>query len=186
MANSPLEFVYVSQWLFFSLGRRMRNFTSRIASPRSLNTVPRSSRSLAWLRLLLLVEELSVAGEVDLGEAAGSWAANAGAMAAARTMIHRWRCIMLLPDFLDDRAGSRDAITIIRSLLVELFLFFFFFVVVKQVAVLGYLHFLLILVVFIIFLLIVGNDIEMNGMRLRNFQLRFALWATQDFAFFHF
>ena len=67
-------------------------------------------------------------------------------------------------------------------LLVQFFLFFF---VVKQVAVFGDFHFSSSSSV-VIFLLVVGNDVQVNGMRLRNFQLRFALWATQDLAFFHF
>jgi hypothetical protein len=89
----------------------MRNFTSRIASPRSLNTVPRSSRSFTWLRLLLLVEELSVAGELDPDEVAGSWAEDASthAIIVARTMIHRRRCITFLPECSDVLRRARDA-----------------------------------------------------------------------------
>jgi hypothetical protein len=52
--------------------------------------------------------------------------------------------------------------------------------------------FLAALIAFVLFFLVVlfvgiiGDEVEVDGMRLRDFELRFALGATQDFAFFDF
>jgi hypothetical protein len=67
------------------------------------------------------------------------------------------------------------------SFFVELFLFFF---LVQQIAVLG--HLCLLFVILIIVLFVVGDDVQMNRVDLRNFQLGFALRAAQNLAFFHF
>jgi hypothetical protein len=63
-----------------------------------------------------------------------------------------------------------------------LFLVVLVIIVVLKIAVFAGLGFLLVFIVIIVF---VGDEVEMHRMRLRNFQLRFALRATQDFAFFH-
>jgi hypothetical protein len=68
-------------------------------------------------------------------------------------------------------------------LVVILFIHFIFFVVVNEVTVFaGFLFF------FFVFLVvqIIRDQIQMDGMRLRNLEFRFAFRATQDFAFFDF
>src|ERR1035438_3061268 len=70
----------------------------------------------------------------------------------------------------------------------DLLFFVLFFVIivvviVEQVAVfLGGVR----LFLFFLLLIIIGDAIEMHGMRLRNLEFRFALRARQDFAFFDF
>src|SRR5215475_11396370 len=68
-------------------------------------------------------------------------------------------------------------------LLVFFFLFVVFFVVLR-IAFVGNVLFAFLVVFFIIH--VVGNEVEMDGMRLRYFELGFAFRATQDFAFFDF
>jgi hypothetical protein len=64
-----------------------------------------------------------------------------------------------------------------------LFVFFLIviFLVLGEVAIFG--NFLLL---FFVFIIIIGNDIQMDGMDLRDFQLGLALWATENLAFFDF
>ena len=70
----------------------------------------------------------------------------------------------------------------------RLFLVVFFFVFVEVVLFL--IVFFLDFVVFAFFVLfiikVVGNGIQMDGVRLRDFELRFTLRAAQDFALFDF
>jgi hypothetical protein len=71
----------------------------------------------------------------------------------------------------------------------ELFFVLFFFIVVIVIIVVFEIsvdggHFFFLLVVIIIF--IVGDEIEVDGMRLRNLEFGFALGATENFAFFDF
>src|SRR5580692_1511275 len=67
-------------------------------------------------------------------------------------------------------------------LLLVLFFFFVFFVIFGNVAV--FRGFFLLVIVF--FIEVVGDEVELHGMRLRNLELGFALGAAQDFAFFDF
>jgi hypothetical protein len=69
-----------------------------------------------------------------------------------------------------------------RRLLLVLFFFFFIFVIFGKIAVFS--GFFLLLIIF--FIEVVGNEVEMHGMRLRNLELGLALGAAQDFAFFDF
>jgi hypothetical protein len=64
-----------------------------------------------------------------------------------------------------------------------LFVFFLiiFFVVLGEVSIFG--NFVLL---FFLFIIIFGNDVQMDGMDLRDFQLGLALWATENLAFFDF
>jgi hypothetical protein len=66
-----------------------------------------------------------------------------------------------------------------------LFVFFLivFFLVLGEVAIFG--NFLLLFFVFVI-IIIFGNDVQMDGMDLRDFQLGLAFWATENLAFFDF
>jgi hypothetical protein len=78
--------------------------------------------------------------------------------------------------------------TALRRRVLELFFVLFFFVVIViiivfEIAVDGG-HFFFLVVVIIIF--IVGDEIEVDGMRLRNLEFGFALGATENFAFFDF
>jgi hypothetical protein len=65
-----------------------------------------------------------------------------------------------------------------------LFVFFLiiFFVVLGEVSIFGNCLLLFFLFIIIIF----GNDVQMDGMDLRDFQLGLALWATENLAFFDF
>src|SRR5439155_20201814 len=66
----------------------------------------------------------------------------------------------------------------------------FFFLFVFLVCVVLFLVFLLLLALvfffLFIFLVVVGNRVQMDGMRLGDFQFRFTLWAAQDFALLYF
>jgi hypothetical protein len=66
------------------------------------------------------------------------------------------------------------------------FLFFFLFLV--EVILFFFLFLDLVFVAFFLFLVVevIGNGIQMDGVRLRHFELGFALRAAQDFALFHF
>jgi hypothetical protein len=61
--------------------------------------------------------------------------------------------------------------------------FLFFLILFGKVAIAGR-FFLLFFVVF--FIQIFGDDVQVNGMSLGDFELRFTLWATENLAFFHF
>jgi len=65
-----------------------------------------------------------------------------------------------------------------------LFVFFLIviFLLLWEVAVFG--NFLLVFFVFIV--IIIGNDVQMDGMDLRDLQLGLAFWATENLAFFDF
>src|SRR5208282_2298098 len=70
-----------------------------------------------------------------------------------------------------------------NRLLLVLFFFVVFLVVFEEVAVfLG----LVFLVIIIFFIEVIGDEVQMHGMRLRHLELGFALGTTQDFAFFDF
>jgi hypothetical protein len=74
-----------------------------------------------------------------------------------------------------------------RAILLLLVVFFVFLVLFfDDVAVFAclFLVFLIVLVVF--FIQIIGDEIQMDGMRLRNLELGFTLGTAQDLAFFHF
>jgi hypothetical protein len=66
----------------------------------------------------------------------------------------------------------------------SLLVFFFLFSVVifgKVTVLAGFIFFFFVLVVQIF-----GDDVQVNGMDLRDFELGFTLGATEDFALFHF
>src|ERR1700680_1246099 len=71
-----------------------------------------------------------------------------------------------------------------RRLLHVLF-FLFFLLFVRSVAVLAFLFFFFFLV-FVVIVQIVGDDVEVNGVGLRNLELGFALRATEDLALLDF
>jgi hypothetical protein len=70
------------------------------------------------------------------------------------------------------------------SLLLVFYLFFFFLDQVTLVAVFAvfFLFFFIVIVVVIIF----RDDIQVDGMYLRDFEFGFAFWAAQDFALLYF
>src|SRR5579884_2735103 len=65
-----------------------------------------------------------------------------------------------------------------------LFLFVLFFVFAGKIFVVAQIAFRFVLV--FLFVQIVRNQVQVDGMRLRYFQLRFAFGAAQNLAFFHF
>jgi hypothetical protein len=84
--------------------------------------------------------------------------------------------------------GCHGGTALCRRVL-ELFFVLFFFVVIVIIIVVGKIavdggHFFFLVVVIIIF--IVRDEIEVDGMRLRNLEFGFALGATENFAFFDF
>jgi hypothetical protein len=73
--------------------------------------------------------------------------------------------------------------SMVRRLFLVLFLVLFFvFLVLEQVAVLPGLAILF----FFILIDVVGDDVQMDGMRLRDLQLGLALGAAEDFPFLYF
>jgi hypothetical protein len=70
------------------------------------------------------------------------------------------------------------------ELLLILFFVFLFFVIFEKVSV--FTHHGLFLLVFVIVVLIIGDDVEVHGMRLRDLELRLAFGAAEDLAFFDF
>jgi hypothetical protein len=89
--------------------------------------------------------------------------------------------ILLLASLDDDgtTGGCLEALPL-------LFIFFFVFlviIVVDQIAILSGLVFL---VFFVLFVQVIGYQVQVDGMRLRDFQFGFALGTTQDLAFFDF
>jgi hypothetical protein len=77
--------------------------------------------------------------------------------------------------------GAKEMPRVARLLHVLFFLFFF---VLGEIAVLGLLVLFLIVVIVIIIIVVTifRDDVEVNGMDLRNFELGFTLRATQDLA----
>src|SRR5579885_3460967 len=69
-------------------------------------------------------------------------------------------------------------------LLLAFFLVVLFFVFVGKIFVLAQIAFLFVLVFF--FVQVVGNQVQVDGMGLRHFKLRFAFGAAQNLALFHF
>src|SRR5580693_5045471 len=80
------------------------------------------------------------------------------------------------------RIGDAGWVGRTRLLLVLFFVFFVFFILFEEVAVFRGFFFLVV----IFFIEVIGDEVEMHGMRLRNLELGFALGAAQDFAFFDF
>src|SRR6266702_4774906 len=60
--------------------------------------------------------------------------------------------------------------------------FVFLVILVEKVAIFAGLFFFLVL----LFVQIIGDEVQVDGMRLRNLEFGFALGTTQDFAFFDF
>jgi hypothetical protein len=77
--------------------------------------------------------------------------------------------------------ASKDARVAKRCLLL-LIVFFVFLVVIIFWKIAVFPGFGLVFLV-VLFVQIIRDDVQMDGMRLRNFHLGFALGATQDFAF---
>ena len=71
-----------------------------------------------------------------------------------------------------------------RLFLVLFFIFFEFFILFFFLFLFGFVFILFFFVV--LFIEVIGNRIEMHGMRLGHFQFRFTLWAAQDFALLDF
>ena len=69
----------------------------------------------------------------------------------------------------------------VESLFVVFLIILFF--VFGKVAILSRFALFFVFFVFII-IHVFGNDVQMDGMDLRDFQFRLALWATEDLAFF--
>jgi hypothetical protein len=70
-----------------------------------------------------------------------------------------------------------------RLSLVVIFLVFFVLIVVNEVAIFSRLDFFFLVVLFV---QIIRDQVQMDGMRLRDLKLGFALGTTQDLAFFDF
>src|SRR6266481_2589527 len=68
-------------------------------------------------------------------------------------------------------------------LLLVFFFLFFVIIVVNEVAVFGDLALFLLVVLFV---LVIGDDVQVDGMCLRDLEFRLALRTTQDLAFFDF
>ena len=69
------------------------------------------------------------------------------------------------------------------SLLLVFFFLFFVIIVVNEVAIFGDLALFFLVVLFV---LIIGDDVQVDGVRLRNLEFRLTLRTTQDLAFFDF
>jgi hypothetical protein len=89
-------------------------------------------------------------------------------------------------------AGRKQDATVAQpaGILVEVELLFVLFLIVVffilgEVAVLANFLLLLFVVFIIIIIQIFGDDVQMDRMDLRHFQFGLALWATQNFTFFH-
>jgi hypothetical protein len=72
-----------------------------------------------------------------------------------------------------------------RGSLLVFFLFFVFLVILGEIAVRACFTLFFFLFVFVI-VQILGDDVEVNGMGLRDFELGFTFRATKDLALFHF
>ena len=70
-----------------------------------------------------------------------------------------------------------------HRLLLIVFFIFLVVIVFQKVAILPDLR---LIFLFVFFIHIIGDEVQMDGMRLRNFQLGFALGATQNLAFLDF
>src|SRR6266851_7643632 len=68
-------------------------------------------------------------------------------------------------------------------LLVVFFVFFVFIIIVDEVAIVSGLAFVFLVVLFV---RVIGDKVQVEGMRLRDLEFGFALGATQDLAFFDF
>jgi hypothetical protein len=80
-------------------------------------------------------------------------------------------------------AGKKeDALSGFAEIRLFFILFLVVFFVVGEVAILGN-FLLLVFFVFVIIIQIFRDDVQMDGMDLRNFQFGFALWATENLAF---
>src|SRR6266704_2436964 len=148
----------------------MRNCAPGNERAFSLNTVPRIRKSFAWLYFFLfglfdVASGVCAAGAEEGGDDAGSCveaiatAREAKSAAVHETVIHRRRCMGLLLIDLDGESSQEDAR---RKGGVCLLLLVFLFVQ------------------------IIGDEVQVDGMRLRNLEFGFALRTTQDFAFFDF
>src|SRR4030088_804102 len=82
-------------------------------------------------------------------------------------------------------AGRKEDARVLRvGLLFALFLIVLFFIL-RKVAIFS--NFALFVVFFIFVVIhIFGDDVQMDGMDLRDFQFGLALWATENLAFFDF
>jgi hypothetical protein len=69
------------------------------------------------------------------------------------------------------------------SLVVIFFVFLIFLVIVDKISILPRLAFFFLVVLFV---RIIGDKVQVYGMRLRNLELRLAFGTTQDLAFFDF
>jgi hypothetical protein len=79
---------------------------------------------------------------------------------------------------------KEDACAAPRESLIVLFLVVLFFLF-GEITVLANLFLVVVFFVFVI-IYIFGDDVQMDGMDLRDFEFRLALWATQNLAFFDF
>jgi hypothetical protein len=77
----------------------------------------------------------------------------------------------------DARVAARESL-IVLFLVVLIFLF-------REITVLANLVLFVVCFVFVI-IHILGDDVQMDGMDLRDFEFGLALWATQDLTFFDF
>jgi hypothetical protein len=84
----------------------------------------------------------------------------------------------MVPGRKEDASSAGDPY---RGLFFVFFLIVIFFIL-GEIAIFSDFLFLLLFV----FIVIIGNDVQMDGMDLRDFQLRFAFWATENLAFFDF
>src|SRR5882724_9641132 len=150
----------------------MRSCTPGAERALSLNTVPRIRKSSTWLYFFfagLLVDAVGVGTEEGVCGVAGScaWAIamTHGARSAAvqRMMIHcRGRIALLLKHL--DGGMSTGGCQAGRGCPLLLALFFLVF----------------------LFVLVIGDEVQVNGMGLRDLEFRLTLRTTQDLAFFDF
>src|SRR5712664_4157289 len=171
----------------------MRSCTPGAERALSLNTVPRIRKSSTWLYFFfagLLVDAVGVGTEEGVCGVAGScaWAIamTHGARSAAvqRTMIHCRGRIALLLKHLDGgmSTGGCQAGRGCPLLLVFFFLFFVI-IIVNEVAIFA--DFALFFLV-VLFVLVIGDEVQVDRMRLRDLKFRLTLRTTQDLAFFDF
>jgi hypothetical protein len=71
-----------------------------------------------------------------------------------------------------------------RALLLVFFLVFLVIIVVDEIAIFAGLVFFVVVVV--LFVRVIGDEVQVDGMRLRNLEFGFALGTAQDLAFFDF
>src|SRR5216683_1508395 len=170
----------------------MRSCTPGNERAFSLNTVPRIRKSFAWLYFFLFglfdpASGVCAAGAEEGGDDAGSCveaiatAREAKSAAVHGTVIHRRRCIGLLLVDLDGgklTGGCQEK----RGVC-----FVFLVILVEKVAIFADLvFFVFFFFLVLLFVQIIGDEVQVDGMRLRNLEFGFALRTTQDFAFFDF